>query len=103
MLHTTFRLAKEAGACETSYRKFANYVGGIRKFGQDTPIPLTDILDVLGVLDAAWCLRRTTIEPQSKSGDFIANEMFRYISISELTDQEMTDKFRKLLIEHIEH
>lgn len=62
MLHTTFRLAKEANpepACKTSYKKFAKHVGGVKKFGQDTPIPLTEILDVCGFQDAIWCLKCT--------------------------------------------
>ena len=55
MLTTSFYLAKRAGACKTSYRKFAKHVGGIRKYGRHTPIPLTEILDVLGTIDALWC------------------------------------------------
>lgn len=56
MLHTTFRKAGEAGACKSSYRKFARYKGGIEKWGLDTPIPLSEVLDVCGLEDALWCL-----------------------------------------------
>ena len=60
MLYITFRLAKEAGACAESYKQFARHVGGITKFGKDTPLPLTDVVEVCGFEDALWALRRTT-------------------------------------------
>ena len=65
MIHTTFRLVKKEGACEPSYKKFAKHVGGIQKYGLDTPIPLTEVLDVLGLADALWCLQ-ATIEGSDK-------------------------------------
>jgi len=63
MLYTTFKLARDAYACTTSYRQFARHVGGVRKYGPDSPIPLTDILEVCGLYDALWALRCTT-EPE---------------------------------------
>jgi len=60
MYYTTFALAKQKGTCIVSYREFAKHVGGIKRYGKDTLIPLTDILDVLGLNDALWCLRCTT-------------------------------------------
>ncbi|MBU2060071.1 MAG: hypothetical protein KKB38_20365 [Gammaproteobacteria bacterium] len=59
MLTTTFRLAKEAKACQARYKRFARHVGGVRKYGRDIPIPLTEVADVLGLDDALWCLRIT--------------------------------------------
>lgn len=59
MVTITFRLAWEAGACASSYRRFAKHVGGVRKYGKDTPIPLTEIADFLGLKDALWCLSLT--------------------------------------------
>lgn len=41
MLHTTFARAKEAGACASSYKKMAKALGGVKKYGLDTPIPLS--------------------------------------------------------------
>jgi len=60
MIYTTFNLARRAGACELSYKRYARHVGGIRKYGRHTPIPLVNVLDVLGlaVEDALWCLDR---------------------------------------------
>jgi len=63
MLYTTFKLARDANACTTSYRQFARHVGGVRKYGPDSPIPLTDILEVCGFDDALWALR-CTAEPE---------------------------------------
>lgn len=78
MLHTTFKLAKQAGACEGSYRKFARYVGGIKVYGIDTPIPLTEILDVLGVDDALWCLR-CTVEDDEKFSRLLACDYVEHV------------------------
>lgn len=66
MLHTTFRLAREAGACVASYRRFARHMGGIRAFGEDTTIPLSAVLEVLGVVDAVWCLRSVLPEQEAE-------------------------------------
>ena len=52
----TFRQAHEAKACEGSYRRMARHLGGIETYGCDTPIPLTEVLDVLGRDDALWAL-----------------------------------------------
>ena len=56
MLHTTFRKAKEAKACIESYKRMAKAVGGIKKYGLDTPIPLDKILEVCGLNDTLWTL-----------------------------------------------
>ncbi len=60
MLYTTFNLAKKEDACIASYRKMARDLGGIGKYGPDTPIPLDKILEVCGFDDALWVLRCTT-------------------------------------------
>ena len=57
MLHTTFRKAREAKACVTSYCKMADALGGISKYGVDTPIPLDKVLEVCGLDDTIWALR----------------------------------------------
>ena len=57
MLHTAFFLAHEAGACPSSYKRMAKALGGVQKYGRDTPIPLTLVLDTLDIVDALWCLR----------------------------------------------
>lgn len=55
-LTITFRQAHEEGACPGSYRKMARHVGGIRRYGADTPLPIATVLDVLGLEDALWAL-----------------------------------------------
>ena len=57
MLHTTFALAKKAGACTESYTAVATALGGIKTYGLNTPIPLTRVLELRGIDDALWCLR----------------------------------------------
>lgn len=52
----TFRRARAAEACTASYRRMARHVGGIRRFGRDTPLPIATVLDVLGLDDALWAL-----------------------------------------------
>ena len=74
MLHTTFRKAREAGACSSEYNKMARFLGGVDKYGEDTPIPLDKILDVCGLDAALWCLQ-CILEPAEKEiglliGDF---------------------------------
>ena len=65
MLHTTFKKAKEAGACIRSYRKMAKALGGVEKYGLDTPIPLDEVLEVCGLDDALWALR-IILEPADR-------------------------------------
>lgn len=52
----TFRQAAEAGACRESVRRMAEHLGGIEAWGRDTPIPITTVLDVLGLEDTIWAL-----------------------------------------------
>ena len=65
MLHTTFRKARKAGACLSKYKKMAKALGGVKKYGKDTPIPLDKILDVCGFDAALWCLC-CVIEPADR-------------------------------------
>ena len=59
MLHTTFRKAQKVGACIKSYKKMAKALGGISKYGVNTPIPLDKVLEVCGLDDTLWCLHIT--------------------------------------------
>ena len=78
MLHTTFAKAKEAKACFKSYRKFAKFKGGIRKWGKDTPFGLDEVLDVCGLEDALWCLR-IVIEPADKEIRLLACDYAEHV------------------------
>ena len=59
MLHTTFRKAKDAKVCIASYYKMAKALGGVQKYGKDTPIPLDKVVEICGPTDAIWSLRCT--------------------------------------------
>ena len=59
MLHTTFVKLHENNACTSGYRRLAESLGGVTKYGNDTPIPLSKIVESNGMDDALWCLRAT--------------------------------------------
>src|SRR3990167_8155885 len=65
MLHTTFRKAKKAKACVESYHKMAEALGGVKKYGLDTLIPLDKVLEVCGLDDTLWALR-IVLEPADR-------------------------------------
>ena len=71
MLHTTFAKAREAGACPSSYRKFAEFKGGVKAWGENNPFPLSEVLEVCGLDDALWCLR-IVIEPADREVRLLA-------------------------------
>jgi len=66
MLTTTFQLLKDAGACTSRYQFYAKHVGGVNKYGHDTPINLVDMLDHNGLDDALWCLRCCQDQPAAE-------------------------------------
>jgi hypothetical protein len=57
MLTTTFKRLKEAGACESGYKKLGEALGGITAYGKDTPITLLQILESNGLDDALWAFK----------------------------------------------
>jgi hypothetical protein len=69
MLTTTFRKLKEKKACKDGYKKLAENLGGFRKYGNETPISLLQILDSNGSEDAVWCFRATI-----ENSDYIARK-----------------------------
>ena len=54
---TSLELLYEAGACAGRYKFLAKALGGITKYGKDTPITLLQILDINGLDDTLWALR----------------------------------------------
>jgi len=65
MLHITFERARAAGACRDRYRLFAKALGGIKRYGASTPIPLDKVLEVCGLEDAIWALQ-CVVEPADR-------------------------------------
>jgi hypothetical protein len=53
---TTFRELRAAGACTARYRYLAKALGGVRKYGQDTPISLLQIFNICGRCDLLWVI-----------------------------------------------
>lgn len=53
---TTFTELKAAGACQPRYRHLAKALGGVKVYGNDTPIPLLKILETNGEDDVEWAL-----------------------------------------------
>ena len=62
MLYTTFRKLHEYRACTEGYAKLVRFLGGVAKYGKDTPIPLDKIIESNGLQDTIWTFR-ATIEP----------------------------------------
>ena len=62
MLHTTFKLLHQAGACSDRYKVLARALGGVKKYGTTTPIPLDRVLETNGLDDTLWALRAVLIE-----------------------------------------
>jgi len=83
MIHTTGRKAIEEGACEPSYSEMGEALGGVDSYGDNTPIPLSKVLEVCGLEDAIWCLR-IAVEPIDKEARLFACDCAeRVISIFE--------------------
>ncbi len=78
MIHTTFALAKKAGACLQSYKKMAEALGGLKKYGKDTPIPLVKIVEIRGLSDGLWVLR-CTIAPSDKFSRLLACDYAEHV------------------------
>ena len=57
MLHTTFNLCHKSGACTDRYKHLAKALGGVKKYGENTLIPLTVVLEHNGLDDTLWALR----------------------------------------------
>ena len=60
MLFTTFNKLHKNHACTEGYQKLARSLGGVNKYGKDTPISLDKILESNGLQDTIWSLRATT-------------------------------------------
>ena len=69
-METTFNQLKELEACEHGYRKLAKSLGGITKYGKDTPINLSSILASNGIDDCFWVIDLIELTPDQKR-DFI--------------------------------
>ena len=53
---TTFAILRNANACASGYETLAKHLGGVKNYGKNTPIPLTEIVHINGIADAFWVL-----------------------------------------------
>lgn len=61
-IETTFRHLREAEACKTRYKLLAENLGGVKKYGERTPITLLQILESNGLKDVLWVLYNKDIK-----------------------------------------
>lgn len=78
MLYTTFRLLREHGACTDRYRHLAKELGGVKRYGFDTPISIERILDTNGLDDALWALQ-AAIEPADRFNRLLACDYAEHV------------------------
>ena len=64
MYYTTFKQLHAANACLKRYRYLAKKLGGIKKYGENTPISLLQILDSSGMDDCLWSFRAVALTPE---------------------------------------
>ena len=57
MWMTTLNKIRSHSPCEDGYKKLCKSLGGIRKYGKDTPITIRQIVESNGLDDALWTLR----------------------------------------------
>ena len=74
---TTFNDLREADACTTRYKHLAKALGGITRYGRDTPISLLQILDICGMADAVWAVERAVFTPP------ISDALYSFVEESE--------------------
>ena len=57
VLHTTYRLLRQANACKDRYTVFRLAATALGYKGDNTPVPLTVLLQTNGLDDTLWALR----------------------------------------------
>ena len=71
MLATNFKLLRKNSACEEGYRKLAKNLGGLNKYGRETPITFLQVLESNGLEDTVWCFC-ATVENSDKMARLFA-------------------------------
>jgi hypothetical protein len=70
MTTTTLRRIRACSPCRPSWRRLCRAVGGEQAYGLDTPLPLTRVLNVLGLPDATWACRALDADDLPRVADF---------------------------------
>jgi len=69
MLETTLRKLREHKASNVSYGQLVEALGD--EYGDDTPLPVSRILDINGVSDALWALRACDMSQKDKNAVYL--------------------------------
>ena len=97
MLWTTFNKLHEFNACTSGYQKLARSLGGVNKYGKDTPISLDKIIESNGLQDTIWSLRATTESSENLQIEFACRCAEHVLHFYE--DKYPDDKRPRLAIE----
>src|SRR3990167_2098881 len=64
MYYVTFKQLRDAKPCRDRYQRLAKKLGGVKRYGQETPISLIQILDSNGLEDCLWSFRAVAPTPE---------------------------------------
>ena len=56
-IYTTLAQIRDHAPCEDGWKKLYKNLGGIRKYGKDTPVTFRQIYESNGYDDTLWCMR----------------------------------------------
>lgn len=59
MITLTLKEIRKHELCKDGWKKLTEGLGGIKKYGEETPITFEQIYDINGYDDTLWCLRVT--------------------------------------------
>jgi len=62
LIFTTLAQIRSQRPCEDGYKELCTSLGGVRKYGKDTPVTFRQIFESNGYDDTLWCLR--TVDPK---------------------------------------
>ena len=57
IIYTTLKQIRSHSPCEDGYKKLVKSLGGVSKYGKDTPVTFLQIYESNGYDDTLWCMR----------------------------------------------
>jgi hypothetical protein len=57
IIYTTLKQIRRNSPCEDGYKKLVKSLGGVGKYGKDTPLTFKQIYESNGYDDTLWCMR----------------------------------------------
>jgi hypothetical protein len=85
-VNTTFALLKGNNFRRSFIQKMAKILGGVKKYGKDTPIPIAAILNFRGLSDAICALRAVLPEDEAEAKVFARRFACRCVRETMLPD-----------------